>query len=266
VNRRNFLKSIIGAGTATLLAGAVYAHQSSNLEISHERLAISKLKRRMRIIAVSDVHAPCFNSPIEDLLNIINTASPDIFILAGDIVDRKDNEDLVGMFKQVKARFAKIAALGNWEYLVKLDLVKLKTEYDNAGISLLVNNIIEVKGLMIVGLDDFVLGSPDYKIVSDVSIDQHPILVVSHCPESFDFLTSFSKSPVIVLSGHTHGGQIAPFGIVLSTPLGSGSYVQGWYHKGKHSMYVMRGIGTTPGLPIRIGARPELLVLDIEGA
>jgi predicted MPP superfamily phosphohydrolase len=68
---------------------------------------------------------------------------------------------------------------------------------------------------------------------------------------------------MLVLSGHTHGGQIAPFGITLVTPRGSGSYVKGWYHQEGHSMYVMRGIGTT-GVPLRIGATPELLVLDIE--
>jgi predicted MPP superfamily phosphohydrolase len=65
-----------------------------------------------------------------------------------------------------------------------------------------------------------------------------------------------------VISGHTHGGQIAPFGHALYTPAGSGRYVKGWYRKGNNSMYVMRGIGTAH-FPIRLGASPELLVLDL---
>ena len=248
------------------MCSSAYAYQSSIIAISRERLTLPSLKQGWRIVAMSDLHMPSFYASAGELTKLINSESPDIFILAGDTIDKRGNEGLVEVFGAVKARIAKLATLGNWEYLGKIDLVKLKTAYKNAGISLLVNATVEIQNLMIVGLDDFVLGSPDYKILNDISIDQHPILVVSHCPESFDSLIPFTNFPVIALSGHTHGGQIAPFGLVLSTPPGSGPYVKGWYHKGKHSMYVMRGIGTTPGLPIRIGARPEILVLDIEGA
>ena len=104
-----------------MFGGAVYAHQSSNLEISHERLVISKMTRRLRIVAMSDIHAPCLYSSAPDLVNIINAALPDIFILAGDTIDKRGNEGLVGMFKAVKACFAKLATLGNWEYLGKLE-------------------------------------------------------------------------------------------------------------------------------------------------
>jgi predicted MPP superfamily phosphohydrolase len=257
---------MIAAGVVTLFGGLAYAYRSSNLEISHDLFAISKIKRRLRIVAVSDIHAPCFYTSNLDLIGIINGLTPDIFILAGDTIDKRGNEGLVGRFKAVKARLAKIAALGNWEHGGKVDLVKLKTEYKNAGISLLINEYFEVQGLMLVGLDDYLAGSPDYRILSHCSSNGCPILVISHCPESFDLLASFSNSSAVVLSGHTHGGQIAPFGIVLSTPPGSGPYVHGWYQKHAHSMYVMRGVGTTPGLPIRIGAKPEILVLDIVGS
>ena len=88
------------------------------------------------------------------------------------------------------------------------------------------------------------------------------MIVISHCPLSFDYITSFSDSQIITISGHTHGGQIAPFGIVFLKPPASGEYIKGWYHKHNHSLYVMRGIGTN-GIPIRIGAKPEILVLEI---
>ena len=265
-NRRTFLKTMLIATAVPLIGGGGYAYTSSFIEVSRKRLVLPHFIGKLRIVAVSDVHAPCFYSSTADLVSIINAESPDIFILAGDTIDKRGNECFVEMFEGVKVRFAKIATLGNWEYLGKLDLGKLKTKYDNAGISLLVNDTFEVQDLMIVGLDDFVLGSPDYKILNDVSTAGRSILVISHCPESFDKLTSLSlENPLIVVAGHTHGGQIAPFGLVLVTPPGSGSYVHGWYRKGKHLMYVMRGIGTTPGIPLRIGARPEVLVLDLVG-
>ena len=89
-----------------------------------------------------------------------------------------------------------------------------------------------------------------------------PVLIVSHCPGSFDYINKTSNHTTIAVAGHTHGGQIAPFGKALVTPTGSGSYVHGWYDRNNASMYVMRGIGTS-GLPLRIGARPERLVLDL---
>jgi uncharacterized protein len=65
-----------------------------------------------------------------------------------------------------------------------------------------------------------------------------------------------------VLSGHTHGGQVAPFGLATILPRGCGRYVAGWYRdEGGPPMYVSRGIGTSL-VPVRIGATPELVVID----
>jgi predicted MPP superfamily phosphohydrolase len=64
-----------------------------------------------------------------------------------------------------------------------------------------------------------------------------------------------------MLSGHTHGGQIAPFGVALKLPHGSGGYVAGWYRGDGVPLYVSRGIGTSL-VPIRIGATPELAQFD----
>jgi predicted MPP superfamily phosphohydrolase len=66
-----------------------------------------------------------------------------------------------------------------------------------------------------------------------------------------------------MLSGHTHGGQVAPFGRPLYRPRGSGRYVSGWYRDADRvPMYVSRGIGTSV-VPIRLGAVPEIAVFDL---
>ncbi|MGH7454237.1 MAG: metallophosphoesterase, partial [bacterium] len=81
------------------------------------------------------------------MISIINAESPDIFILAGDTIDKRGNESLVGMFAAVKAKLAKLATLGNWEYEARLDLAMVRRAYERAGISLLVNTTYEVAGL-----------------------------------------------------------------------------------------------------------------------
>lgn len=265
IDRRSFLKNILFAGGGVLIGSTIYACGSAKLEISREKFVIPGIERNLRIVAVSDVHAPCLYSMAIDLVHIVNKELPDIFVLAGDIVDRRGNEPFVGLFDKVKAPFSKIATLGNWEYLGGLDLATLRQEYDKAGISLLANSSLVIAGLTILGLDDLSCGSPDYLTLRRTPNKLSPLLVVSHCPASFDQLTALPHSRMLVLSGHTHGGQITPFGLTIVTPPGSGTYVKGWYSKGNHSMYVMRGIGTTPGIPLRIGARPELLVLDLIG-
>ena len=86
--------------------------------------------------------------------------------------------------------------------------------------------------------------------------------MASHCPALFDDLPVAPLTKAVMISGHTHGGQIAPFGKALVTPKGSGSYVHGRYQRHGHTLFVTSGIGTS-GVPLRIGAPPEILVLDL---
>ena len=245
-----------------MVGGSVYALHSVDLDISRHMIHVKGLKQRMRIVALSDLHAPCSYISTTDLIKAVNAQKPDVLILAGDMFGVPDFEGTVIGLKEAKAGFAKLAVLGNWEYQLKLNLESLKKAYEDAGIKLLVNDTCEVNGLKILGLDDFLHGFPNYKLAYDRAGNTLPELVVSHCPASFDSIKPHPQNPKILISGHTHGGQIAPFGHVLVIPDGSGCYVKGWYHRGNSSMYVMRGVGASI-LPVRIGARPELLVLDL---
>jgi predicted MPP superfamily phosphohydrolase len=262
MKRRDFLK-LAAVAVGASLGGIAYAGQSSVIEITTEGALIPNLPNHLRVVAISDLHAPSYylNDDYEDLINIINKQSPDIFIVAGDVVDKAQEETLVNMFKYIEAKVSKLAVLGNWEYNAGLDLKRLRNEYEKVGVTLLVNEKIMLRGLSVVGLDDFLNGSPDYSLLNSEG-SAAALLVISHCPESFDFMPLVRKNPLIVISGHTHGGQIAPFGLVLHTPEGSGPYIQGWYLNLHHLMYVMRGIGTS-GIPLRIGSPPEVLVLNL---
>ncbi len=250
----------------TSIGGAAYATKSSTLEITREDFFIPELLNPLRIVAISDLHAPAYfrHNDYEDLATKINSLNPDVLLFAGDMIEEAGAEELVEKFSLLKAKIAKLAILGNWEYTGELDLERLREEYEKAGVTLLVNERIELKRLSVVGLDDFLHGSPNYYLVGDGNV-KDPMLVLSHCPESFDFMPVVKKNPLLVISGHTHGGQIAPLGVVLYKPAGCGPYEKGWYHKGNRSMYVMRGVGAS-GIPLRIGSPPEILVLDLHNS
>ena len=262
MNRRTFFKSILFASGASLAGSSAYALHSVNLQITRQQIPLKGIRQKMRIVALSDLHAPCYYLSTRDLVSTINAQKPDLLVLVGDMFGEPDFEKTVDEFKRAEAAHAKLAVPGNWEYSLKLDPAALKKAYADAGIGYLVNEVCEVGGLKVIGLDDLLRGAQRFKIVNNARADASPTLVINHCPQAFDHIAPDGRNPKIVISGHTHGGQIAPFGHALVTPAGSGGYLKGWYRKGNNSMYVMRGIGASH-LPLRLGSRPELLVLDL---
>jgi predicted MPP superfamily phosphohydrolase len=262
MNRRTFLKSILLAGTASLAGGSAYALHSVDLEITRQQVPLNGLSRKLRIVALSDLHAPCYYISTPELVRTVNAQNPDVLILAGDMFGVPRFEETINELADAEARYAKLAVPGNWEYHLDFDPAALKKAYADAGIEYLVNDISEISGLKVIGLDDLVRGNPNYRLVQDISSKPLPGLIINHCPGNFGRLTDDTQNQKIVICGHTHGGQIAPFGHALVTPQGSGPYVQGWYHRAQSSMYVMRGVGIS-NVPLRLGARPELLVLDL---
>ena len=262
MNRRTFFKSIFFAGGASLVSGSAYALHSVDLQIARQQIRLKGIRQKMRIVALSDLHAPCFYISTRDLVRTVNAQKPDVLVLAGDMFGEPGFEKTVAKFKRAKAALAKLAVPGNWEYGLKIDPAALRKAYADAGVAYLINEVCEVGGLRFIGLDDLLRGAPRFKLAGSALTGDSSAVVINHCPQAFDRIASDSRSKKIVISGHTHGGQIAPFGHALVTPVGSGGYLKGWYRKANNCMYVMRGVGASV-LPFRLGARPELLVLDL---
>jgi hypothetical protein len=233
-----------------------------DLQITRQQIPLKGIRQKMRIVALSDLHAPCLYISTRDVVRTVNAQKPDVLIVAGDMFGAPDFEKTVAEFKSAQAAQAKVAVPGNWEYSLRIDPAALKKAYADAGIGYLVNEVCEVGGLKIVGLDDLLRGAPRFNIAGSSGVGDSPALVINHCPKAFDSIDPDARNQKIVISGHTHGGQISPFGHALVTPSGSGRYLKGWYRRGSNAMYVMRGIGASV-LPFRLGARPELLVLDL---
>jgi hypothetical protein len=89
-------------------------------------------------------------------------------------------------------------------------------------------------------------------------------ILLSHEPNGFVFDRAADLGIDLILAGHSHGGQLAlefvHRGLNLSHMFYR--YTSGWYEQRSTKLYVNRGIGTT-GFPIRLGARPEITVLEL---
>ena len=269
--RRGWLKTAL-AGSSGLAGGAI----AESVVIEPQLLATTHLKigtpattgqEPLRVVQLSDLHIRGINRLEHDILSALVAVKPDLLVLTGDAIDRRWGiEPLAEFLDSLPATAHRLAIIGNWEYRAGLDRTTLGRVLDRHGFKLLVNESVmiqhEGRPLLVTGLDDLVAGRPAASTGShlrDPTIDH---LLLAHCPATRDHLPGLANlAPSLILSGHTHGGQIAPAGICLVTPPGSGHYVAGWYCNNGPPMYVSRGIGTST-VPIRLGSLPELVCLQ----
>ena len=270
ISRRAFLAGTVAAG-ATIAGSTLHAVGDRTVEIVRTA-APGSARPWLRIALLTDLHAPQTAVDVAALAGAVRAFDPHFAFIVGDSVDRGGDATEVRVFGALAARHGVFATLGNHEYWARVDLGRLKREYERAGIRLLVNGEttvdVDSRPVHVVGLDDWRAGRPDYRLVADHRPgwrDAAHRLVLSHCPVTFDGLRALSALPIDVFAGHTHAGQVAPFGHPIVLPHGSGRYVKGWYGDAAPAaqrLYVSRGLGTS-GVPLRIGARPELTLLTI---
>jgi len=262
ISRRRFFK--YGALTV-VVGGGGYAACSNISQVSEHRHQLPGLREELRVLMVADAHLPwCFVST-RSIREACRRFHPHLVLIAGDSVDKRGNEHLVSYFADLDAPLGRFAILGNWEYWGKCSIADLQQAYAAAGVRLLVNEVVNRRHaggrLNIVGLDDLLGGTPRLELVGSEA-GPAATIVLGHCPELFDRLPDI---PLVALAGHTHGGQIAPLGLKMFVPPGSGRYFRGWYQVGPRDLFVTRGMGNSV-LPFRLGSRPEIALLTFTPA
>ena len=272
LSRRALLKSAcLVAGTVPLAAAIDgVAITPRRLVTTHHAFGEAATADRLRILQVSDLHVHGIGTLERQLLGQLHEAQADLIVITGDSIDRAGSLPLLDTLLGECPRSPRVLAiLGNWEYRSGVSPGQFARTYARHGIELLVNRSIELdhrgRTLRVTGLDDILYSQPEAAsaIGDGRPLDHH--LLLTHCPITRDTLgLPPEHAASLVLSGHTHGGQVAPFGVATLLPPGSGRYVAGWYRDADGPpLYVSRGIGTS-GLPIRIGATPELVQIDWE--
>jgi len=221
----------------------------------------------LRVMHVSDLHLHSIGKLEQLILEQLHETRPDLVVLTGDSVDRPAGLAALETFLQECPRGPRVLAIpGNWEYRAKISSATLRACYERQGVELLINQAVTVEKngarLRVTGLDALRGGNPNPQLaLADLSPAAHHLMLI-HCPVIRDRLQLPPGHCVdLVLAGHTHGGQIAPWGRAIVLPPGSGRYVSGWYRDGGPPLYISRGLGTS-GVPIRLGSTPELACID----
>ncbi len=221
---------------------------------------------KIRIVQISDVHVGLIirGKRLKAILDRVKETKPDILVSTGDLLDGELNNVMpeAKQFAEIKPVYGKYAVTGNHEYYAGIENAMEFTR--NAGFKILRDERTKVAGINIIGLED-PTGRQMGLVKSSLRIsDLFPrqqgndfILLLKHQPTIKE-----DKFFNLQLSGHTHGGQIFPFMLIIRLffPKPYGLYKLAE----NKSVYISPGAGTW-GPPVRFLAPPEITVIDLIG-
>ncbi len=248
----------------TMVVLIVATINARNPRINHQSLIVNKqINEKLRIATVSDIHLGTLIShrSLKQLVNKLNEQNPDIVLFAGDVFDEDIshviNNGLGNYFTQIKAPLGVFAIPGNHEYFGG---VEHKLQYlKDHGVQVLRDSTILINGkFYIIGRDD--RSNTRRKSVLELingTDSSKVIILLDHQP--FDLAQSAQNGIDLQISGHTHHGQLWPFNYITNAIYEVSS---GYKKIGDTHVVVSNGFGTW-GPPMRLGNRPEILVIDL---
>lgn len=231
-------------------------------ELTTHRVALPGLRERVSILQLTDVHVRHPTPGLTKLANALSELSADIVVLTGDIVAREWKHTAVHYFlsRLPRARLGTYAVMGNWEHWAGFTTDRWRDALEPHGVRLLLNEGLDVGPLHLVGTDDGTAAKPDFDTIL-ADLPDRPTVVLSHSPAIFPKIAR--PGVHLVLSGHTHGGQVrVPRVGALWVPMGTGRYVLGFYEEQGTLLAVGRGLGWSLA-PVRAGCPPEVVRFEL---
>jgi len=273
------IPSLSGKIPALVLLGSVGAmglygtYEAKHIQIEHVRLETSKLPEgvdSLRVAQISDVHLGLILRAryIERIVAELEAIAPDMLVCTGDYVDSslKNLDYLTQYMGRFHPPYGKYAVTGNHEYYAGLD--ESLDFLEKSGFTMLRGEARTVEGVITVaGVDD--AGDSGARRSGTAAVTAQALralpeadhrlftLFLKHRP---DVLPESLGRFDLQLSGHTHKGQIFPFGYLVRTqyPL-----LSGLHDLGKNSrIHISRGTGTW-GPPMRMFAPPEITLIEL---
>jgi len=261
LSKRAFIKNsadgvMLGVATSYVTVAAYEGSKEPIVNVVH----LGKFD--FSIVQISDLHIGGLvdKAFLKASVERINALNPDIVCLTGDIIDStlESIKEIILELNQIHARYGIYYILGNHEYFHNPE--EIIAFIRQTKITLLLNDHIQIDALKvnIVGITDYIgyrinRFEPDVHRAFYGCNANYRTIFLAHQPKCIDILGPYS--PELILSGHTHGGQIWPFGYLVR--------LQQPYLKGLHKLpngnhiYVNSGTGFW-GPPMRLGSQAEI--------
>ncbi|MET8834034.1 metallophosphoesterase [Micromonospora sp. NPDC004540] len=236
------------------------------------RIPLARLPRAMdglRIATVSDIHLGPLRgrAHTERIVAMINRLDADLVAVVGDLVDGSvaELDTAAEPLRDLRSRYGSFFVTGNHEYYSGVE--EWVREVDRLGLRVLQNERQEIRArggvLDLAGVNDVTatgtgLAAPaDYAAALGDRDPGRPVVLLAHQPVAAHEAAKFGVD--LQLSGHTHGGQMVPFNLLvkLQQPVVSGlGEVDGT------KVYVTNGAGFW-GPPVRVGAPPQVTLVEL---
>jgi len=239
------------------------------LTIEHRPIYLRRLPegfQSLRIVQLSDLHHSAFTSR-EQIARAVETANrlrPDIVALTGDYIshDRQYAAPCAELLGRLEARYGVFAVLGNHDHWT--DAALITDLFRAEGITVLINEGIRFEhrnsAFWLAGVDDTMVGLEDLPLALAGSRKDEMKLLLAHNPI---ILRRAARAGVdLVLSGHTHGGQVTLRSERNAVGRPRRRLLRGLGRQGDTQIYVTRGVGTVI-LPVRYGCPPEVSLLEL---
>ncbi len=270
----NNKQMIIGAASIFLIMfltvyGSIHA---SNLKIKNYSVSLtndSPNSEELKVALVSDIHLGYIidEKRVDKFVKAINKKDVDIVLIAGDIFDGsytelKNPQKVQETFKQLKSKYGVYACLGNHDagstYGQMLEFL------EQSNITVLLDKVVEIdnKFLLVGRRDSSPIGGYTEERIPSIEFDNPndlPVIVLDHQPSN---INEYGSDVDLVLSGHTHKGQMYPFSLITRSIY----EIDYGYMKATEEhphVIVTSGIGTW-GPPIRVLTDSEVVIIDLE--
>lgn len=278
INLNSFEEEFV-IGVGALLAGAISLREVfiryQKIEKVYITIPVKGLPscfNGYKILHISDIHHSEIIS-LENLEREIENINRDedisLVAITGDLVTFKSSfiSPVLREIAKIKSEDGIFLVLGNHDHMAgKEEIVQCAPIY---GINVLINEGTFVKRegekIYIAGIDDPWIGRDDLNSALKNKPDDVFAILLSHTPDIFPFCVS--KGVSLVLSGHTHGGQLAlPFKKRSFNFARIGTkWTYGLFEINGRFLYVNRGFGST-GVPARISISPEITIITLKRA
>ncbi len=268
--RRTFIARVLSGGVgiaAAGLGGIGYASVKAPVQVKPVEVSLRRLPASLdgfRIVQLTDVHVgPTIDGTfLRDVVDRVNALEPDLVAITGDLVDGSVDElrEHVAPLADLKAKHGVFFVTGNHEYYSGPDA--WIAELERLGVRVLRNERVEIgrggESFDLAGIDDYRAkdfgrghGADLGKAVAGRD-DERELVLLAHQPKhAFEA----EKAGVgLQLSGHTHGGQIFPWGFMVRLDQ---KFVRGLDRLGDLQVYTSCGTGYW-GPPMRVGAPAEI--------
>jgi predicted MPP superfamily phosphohydrolase len=243
------------------------------LTVSETAVALPGLAG-LNVLFVSDMHVGPFLKPetLEQTFEKLLSLRPDLILIGGDIATSHlaEFEPYTEAFGLLRAPLGVWAVLGNHDHYTD-EPRRLRQRLEATGARVLHNDSVTLEHgggkLILAGIDDLLAGEPDLDAALERAESwprletRPPVVLLSHNPDVF--FEAARRGVDLVLSGHTHGGQIRIPGLPVLVRQSRYRLDEGRYGLNGSELVVSRGLGAD-GLPLRFACPPEAILLRFE--